>query len=205
MNKEKYKSDLSDIKDIMNRSSRFISLSGLSGIFAGAFALIGLYLAFQNVYADQDYFSYRRADVSSQSLVYLLMIATGTLVASIGTGIYFTTRETKKRNQSIWDSQVKRLLVNLAIPLVTGGILILILLLKGFVGIAAPLALIFYGLALVNASKYTLSEIRSLGLIEIGLGLIGAQFIGYGLLLWGIGFGVMHIVYGMIMHLKYKS
>lgn len=205
MNKEKYISDLKDIKEMMNKSSRFISLSGLSGVFAGLFALLGVYLAYQNVYADQDYFNYRRADISSESLAYLLLIAAFTLAASIGTGIYFTTRETKKRNQSIWDAQVKRLIVNLAIPLITGGLLILILLLKGFIGIAAPLTLIFYGLALVNASKYTLSEIRSLGLIEIGLGLIGAQFIGYGLLLWAIGFGVMHVIYGMIMHVKYKS
>jgi hypothetical protein len=205
MNKEKYISDLSDIKEMMNRSSRFISLSGLSGVFAGAFALIAVFLVYNKVYADQDYSNYTSAGLASESLAYLLIVATVTLLASIGTCVYLTTKETKKRNQSIWDAQVKRLIVNLAIPLITGGLLILILLLKGFIGIAAPLTLIFYGLALVNASKYTLSEIRSLGLIEIGLGLLGVQFIGYGLLFWAVGFGVMHIVYGMMMHVKYKS
>jgi hypothetical protein len=205
MNKEKYISDLSDIKEMMNRSSRFISLSGLSGVFAGAFALIAVFLVYNKVYADQDYSNYISAGLASESLAYLLIVATVTLLASIGTCVYLTTKETKKRNQSIWDAQVKRLIVNLAIPLITGGLIILILLLKGFIGIAAPLTLIFYGLALVNASKYTLSEIRSLGLIEIGLGLLGVQFIGYGLLFWAVGFGVMHIVYGMMMHVKYKS
>jgi hypothetical protein len=205
MNKEKYINDLSDIKEMMNRSSRFISLSGLSGVFAGAFALIAVFLVYNKVYADQDYSNYTSAGLASESLAYLLIVATVTLLASIGTCVYLTTKETKKRNQSIWDAQVKRLIVNLAIPLITGGLLILILLLKGFIGIAAPLTLIFYGLALVNASKYTLSEIRSLGLIEIGLGLLGVQFIGYGLLFWAVGFGVMHIVYGMMMHVKYKS
>jgi hypothetical protein len=205
MNKEKYINDLSDIKEMMNRSSRFISLSGLSGVFAGAFALIAVFLVYNKVYADQDYSNYISAGLASESLAYLLIVATVTLLASIGTCVYLTTKETKKRNQSIWDAQVKRLIVNLAIPLITGGLLILILLLKGFIGIAAPLTLIFYGLALVNASKYTLSEIRSLGLIEIGLGLLGVQFIGYGLLFWAVGFGVMHIVYGMMMHVKYKS
>jgi hypothetical protein len=205
MNKEKYINDLSDIKEMMNRSSRFISLSGLSGVFAGAFALIAVFLVYNKVYADQDYSNYTSAGLASESLAYLLIVATVTLLASIGTCVYLTTKETKKRNQSIWDAQVKRLIVNLAIPLITGGLMILILLLKGFIGIAAPLTLIFYGLALVNASKYTLSEIRSLGLIEIGLGLLGVQFIGYGLLFWAVGFGVMHIVYGMMMHVKYKS
>ena len=75
---------------------------------------------------------------------------------------------------------------------------------KGYIGVVAPLTLIFYGLALVNASKYTLTEIRSLGLIEIILGLIAFQFIGYGLLFWSIGFGLLHILYGLAMHIKYK-
>jgi len=69
----------------------------------------------------------------------------------------------------------------------------------------APLTLIFYGLALVNASKYTLSEIRSFGIAEIVLGLIAMAFIGYGLLFWAIGFGLLHIIYGIIMHVRYGS
>lgn len=205
MNQDKYKQDLQDIKDIMNRSSRFISLSGLSGIFAGLFALGGAYAAYQTVYAGQDYLSYRHAIITRESLMTLLIIALVTLALSIGAGIFFTSRETRKQNEKVWDHQTRRLLINLAIPLVTGGIVCLILLLKGFVGIIAPLTLIFYGLALVNASKYTLNEVRSLGIIEILLGVISLQFIGYGLLAWAVGFGVLHIVYGTMMQLKYKS
>lgn len=203
--KEKYIEDLKEIKDIMNRSSRFISLSGLSGISAGISALLGAYFAYQTVYFEQDYLGYRRAFLTAESLMQLLLIAVGTLVLAIGTGIYFTTRQTKKQNQKVWDIQTRRLLINLAIPLVTGGILCLMLLGKGYIGIVAPLTLVFYGLALVNASKYTLNEIRSLGMLEIVLGLIALQFIGYGLLFWALGFGVLHIVYGVIMQLKYKS
>ena len=203
--KEKYINDLKEIKDIMNRSSRFISLSGLSGVSAGISALIGAYFAYQMVFSDHDYLSHDRIHLTGESLTQLLIIALATLILAIGTGIYFTTRKTKKQNKRIWDHQTKRLLINLAIPLFTGGILCLLLLVKGYVGIVAPLTLIFYGLALVNASKYTLNEIRSLGLIEIFLGLVATHFIGLGLLIWALGFGVMHIVYGMIMELKYKS
>jgi hypothetical protein len=80
----------------------------------------------------------------------------------------------------------------------------MILLLKGYIGIVAPLTLIFYGLALVNASKYTLSEVRWLGLTQILLGLAAAHFIGYGLVFWALGFGLVHILYGLVMHYKYK-
>jgi len=205
MEKDKYIDDIKEIKDIMNRSSRFISLSGLSGISAGIIALVGAYAAYQTVFINQGYLGYEQANITSETLLTLLLIAMGTVVLSIGTVIYFTTKETKKRNQKIWDHQTKRLLINLAIPLITGGILCLMLMFKGYIGLVAPLTLIFYGLALVNASKYTLNEIRSLGILEIGLGLIATHFIGYGLIFWAVGFGILHIIYGVVMHLRYRS
>ncbi len=205
MQKEKYIEDLQDIRQIMQRSSRFISLSGMSGVFAGIFALAGAYGAYSRVYADQGYSTYEKALISAHSLTTLLLIAVTTLILSLGTGIYFTTQRAKKQNQTLWDHQTRRLLINLTIPLATGGIVCLMLLARGYVGILAPLTLVFYGLALVNASKYTLSEVRSLGLVQILLGLLALQFIGYGLLFWVVGFGLVHIVYGILMHKRYES
>ena len=205
MKKQKYIDDLNEIKDIMSRSSKFISLSGLSGVFAGIFALIGAYFAYQMVFIDQDYLGYKRAAATNENLTVILIIALITLVLSLGVGIFLSTRKAKKDNQKLWDLQTKRLLLNLLIPLITGGIFCLILLFNGYVGIIAPLTLIFYGLALVNASKYTLKEVRSLGIAEIILGLIATYFIGFGLLFWSIGFGVLHIIYGIIMKIRYGS
>lgn len=206
MKKQKYIEDLRDIKEIMDRSSsKFISLSGLSGISAGVIALIGAYAAYQTIYANHDLLGYGKAVIPFDGLTSLLIIAIATIVLSIGTGIFFTSREAKKMNQQLWDHQTKRLLINLAIPLLTGGVLCLNLLLRGHVGIIAPLTLIFYGLGLINASKYTLGEIRSLGLVEIILGLIATQFIGFGLLFWSLGFGLLHIVYGVVMQIRHKS
>lgn len=205
MKKEKYLSDLKDIKDIMERSSRFISLSGFAGVFAGTFALGASYLAYITVYANQNYLAYRSAHITIDTITSLLLIAVFTLVLSIGSGIFFTSRRAKKMNQPVWNHQTKRLLINLAIPLLTGGIFSFILLLKGFIGLVAPITLLFYGLALINASKYTLSEIRSLGILQLVLGLISTYYIGYGLLFWAVGFGILHIVYGIVMHLKYEK
>ena len=202
--KEKYIQDLKEIKDIMNRSTRFISLSGLSGVSTGIAALTGAYLAYQTIFRDKDYLVYHAVEINNESIADLLLIATGTLILSIATAIFFTSRKTKKRSQNVWDYQTKRLLINLSIPLITGGLLCLMLLFKGFVGMVPPLTLIFYGLALVNGSKYTLHEIRSLGLIEILLGLIAFHFIDYGLLVWAFGFGVIQIVYGLIIQWKHK-
>ncbi|MCH6199779.1 hypothetical protein MMU07_09315 [Aquiflexum sp. LQ15W] len=205
MEKEKYIQDLRQIKEIMDRSSKFISLSGLSGVAAGIIALAGAWYAYRNIYTESDFYGYQVVTISSESIASIIGLGIVILVLAIGAGVFFTAKKAKKANQKVWNSQAKRLLINLSIPLVTGGLLSLISLSRGFIGIIAPLTLIFYGLALVNASKYTHEEIRSLGIIEIALGLLSAYFIGFGLLFWAIGFGLLHIVYGIIMHYRYGS
>ena len=203
--KDKYIEDLKEIKDMMNRSSRFLSLSGISGISAGIVALAGAYLAHLWVFSKNELLTFGRAEFAPEQFTTLLLLAIATMFVSIGLVIILTTSETKKRGQKIWDQQTKRILINLFIPLVTGGIVSLIFISKGFVGVVLPLTLIFYGLALFNVSKYTLNEIRSLGLIEIALGLVALHFVAWSLWFWAAGFGLFHIVYGIIVKLKYKS
>jgi hypothetical protein len=202
--KKKYLEDLKEIRNIMNQSTRFISLSGLSGVSTGIIGLTGVSIAYWAIFKDQGYLTYQPVDLNSEKLLTLLLIATGTLILSVGSAILFTTQKTKRQNQRIWDHQTKRLLLSLFIPLLTGGLVCLIFLYNGFIGILIPLTLIFYGLALLNSSKYTLPEIKSLGLIEITTGLIAMLFINYGLLFWAFGFGIMQIVYGAIIQIKYK-
>lgn len=205
MNNQKYLDDIKEIKEMMTRSSRFISLSGLSGISAGVVALVGAYFAWDIVYADANYQNFNHNLLNTRELFHLLVIGALTLVLAVGAGIFFTIRKARKNNHDIWDAKTKQLLLNLLIPLASGGIFCLLLLLRGYIGLIAPLTLLFYGLALVNASKYTITEVRSLGIMEITLGLVSTYFIGYGLLFWILGFGVLHIVYGIIMELRYKS
>lgn len=203
MEKEKYIEDLREIKETMNRATRFISLSGLSGVSTGIIAIAGALLLYQVIFKDSNYLAYNAVDISSKNLLYFLLIAGATLVLSIASAILITTRKTKKQNQKAWNTQSKQLLTNLSIPLITGGLLCLMLLLKGFIGLLFPLTLIFYGLSLINGSKYTMPEIRYLGLIEILLGLIAFQFISLGILFWVLGFGIIQIIYGLIVQTKY--
>ena len=202
--KEKYLEDIKEIKEIMNRSTRFISLSGLSGVSTGLIALAGVTAAYLMVFQKQDWLIEQAVSIDATNLFYLLLIAVVTLGLSIGSAIFFTTQKAIKQSQKVWDQQSKRLLVNLSIPLVTGGLLCLLLLFKGFVGFLPALTLVFYGLALINASKYTWPELRNLGLFEIVLGLLAIQFIAYSLLLWALGFGVIQVIYGLIVQKKYK-
>ncbi|MCA6073480.1 hypothetical protein [Fulvivirga sedimenti] len=205
MENSKYAEDLREIREMMSRSSRFISLSGLSGIIAGLLALGGAWLAYLIIYEPISTSDYSRIVLTRQTALELLAIAATVLVLSLLAGIYFTQRAARARNEKIWNVNSRRLLVNLAIPLITGGVVCLIFLFKGMLVVIAPLTLVFYGLALVNGSKYTLDEVRSLGIAEIILGIIALAFPGYGLLFWAVGFGILHILYGLIMKKRYGA
>ncbi len=205
MEANKYLNDISEIKNMMNKSSRFISLSGLSGILAGIYSLIGAFLAYQIIYSKEYSFgTYRNLIVTEDSMIQLFSIAFGVIVFSLITGIILSTKKAKGQGEKIWDASSKRLLINFMIPLATGGIFILFLIEKEIYGYVAPLTLIFYGLACVNASKYTLGDVRYLGVTLLILGLISAYFIGFGLLFWALGFGLCHLFYGSVMYFKYE-
>jgi hypothetical protein len=198
MNKsEAYQKDIESIRHLMERSVKFISLSGLSGILAGVYALAGACAA---------YFLVFHSETTDSEIVYLLMgIALAVLAASLITGFWLSGRKARKSGIKLWDATSRRLTFNLAIPLVTGGLFILILLINGHYGVIAPSFLIFYGLALINASPNLYDEVRYLGYSEVLLGLLCAFLPGYGLIFWAVGFGLFHILYGAVMYKKYDA
>jgi len=198
--------DLASIRSLMERSSKFISLSGLSGVLAGVYALIGAGFAYCIIYHVFDSPVPPRENISFShlsDLIQLFVLALIVLIASVTTGVILSMRKAKRKGQPFWGKTSKALLFNMVIPLLTGGLLIVIFILRGYYGIIGPSSLIFYGLALIGASNYTFTDVKYLGLSEIVLGLVAALLPGYGLLFWAIGFGVLHIVYGSIMYFKY--
>lgn len=200
MSEQDYLKDIGEIKDLMNRSSRFISLSGLSGIFAGLYAIIGAAVAYFFFLPEGDF-----VVLDSWNFNMLVALLIGVAVLSVITAYLLTTRKARKDNVPVWDATTRRLLINFLVPLLTGGIYILIKLNSQHYGLTASLMLIFYGLALVNASKYTVGNIKYLGYTEIVIGLFAAALPGYGFWFWVVGFGLMHIVYGSIMYNKEKK
>lgn len=200
--------DLQHIKRMMERSSRFISLSGLSGIAAGLCALAGALVAGKKIQC------WVKGDCTIDGLIDrggiqllndLLWIATITFISAFISAFFFTWLRSKKNNIPMWGAATIRLFWNMAIPLTVGGIFIIRMMQLGEYELVAPGCLIFYGLALMNASKYTLGEIRYLGFGQMALGIMNLWSIGYGLYFWAMGFGVLHIIYGVWMWYKYEK
>jgi hypothetical protein len=202
---------IKDIRSLMERSSRFISLSGLSGVFSGLFALVGAAAAYWRVNiapwairdAHTQFGTGRIVKVDMDVAMFLGIDALLVLVLSIGTAWFFSRKKAKKKNLPFWNQHSKHLLFNLSTPLVAGGLFCVILFYHGLIWLIGPVTLIFYGLALLNAGKFTLEEISYLGLSEIIVGLLSLFFLGYGLIFWAIGFGLLHIVYGILMYWRH--
>jgi hypothetical protein len=202
-----YIRDIAEIRAMMERSSKFLSLSGWAGVMAGLYALTGAGIAYYAFHFNpkevQNDELHNRA--SATALVQVCSLAAAVLILSVGTAIFLSYRKANKRGEKIWNATARQLVISMAVPLVTGGVLIGISIAHGLIGLVAPFTLLFYGLALFNAGRFTYEEVRVLGLIQILLGLIGAGFIEFGLLLWALGFGIFHLIYGIYIHYKYEK
>lgn len=200
--------DLKEIRQMMERSTKFLSLSGFSGISAGIIALIAAFIAWKTqperiseVIYDQGTFKPLFDAAYIWSLVYLGL---GTIVSALAAGFFFTWRKGKKKQITLWNVTSRRLLVSLCIPMLAGGFVILSLLLNKVYWIIPELTLVFYGITLIHAAQHTYRDVFYLGISILGIGIIALFVSGYSLLFWAFGFGVLHIVYGISMHLKYE-
>ena len=201
--------DLKTIKSIMEQSSRFLSLSGLSGISAGLFAIAGSIAAKMIIKGPViNAWGYSKAISQTESqgntIALLLLTAGVVLVLAVSSVLFFSYRKARRSGHKIWTPVSKRLLINLAIPLAAGGLFILLTLGQLNGSVIAASTLIFYGLALVNAGKFTFGEIYWLGIMEIVTGLLCLAIPGYAFVFWVFGFGILHMGYGTFMYFKYR-
>jgi hypothetical protein len=198
---EKELEDIKAIRQMMEKSSKFLSLSGLSGILAGITAIAGAAFAYFYLLRNPSDTAYNPL----HQTIILVTDAALVLILSLGFALFFSMKKARKNSQKFFSKITYKTLYHLALPLITGGIFSLIFLLRGEVEMIASATLVFYGLALVNVSKFTYPEVHYLGITEIVLGIIAAIFFKGGIFFWAIGFGLCHIVYGLIMHIKYDA
>ena len=205
-NKHTYIRDIAEVRAMMERSSKFLSLSGLAGVLAGIYALLGVYIA-GNILGFDPVAVYPVADSGRgipSGLMAPIGLGCGILIFAVGTAAVLSARKAGKNKEKLWNPVTRRLLIHMLVPLASGGILILLFAARGMGDVLIPFTLIFYGLALYNSGRFTYGEISSLGLIQLILGLLAVWQPLYGLTFWALGFGVAHILYGMYMHYRYE-
>jgi hypothetical protein len=202
--------DIKVIKKIMEESSRFLSLSGLSGIVAGLLAIAGAVVAnliIAGTPAAEEWYSVPLAadPAGYRSVILLFADMAAVLVLSLAAAAIFSSRKARKSGQNAWTSVTRRMLASLLLPLITGGLFILITLSRVPGNVTVASTLIFYGLAVISAGKFTFGEIHWLGVLEVLTGLVCLLLPQWSVFIWAFGFGVIHIGYGLFMHLRYKG
>ncbi len=206
---DQHLNDLQEIRKMMEKSSRFLSLSGLSGVAAGLIALLAGWVVFQHhlvLFGSGSYVKDGLSTPEKEQLYINFLVKTGliTLVAAITAILIFTWYKAKGTQQKLWVPITRKMLISLLIPLITGGLVILYMFQTNQLLYIPELTLIFYGLALVNASHYTYGDVFYLGICQIILGVVALFYNGHSLEFWMLGFGLLHIVYGISMHIKYE-
>jgi len=200
--------DIKAIRQMMEDSSKFLSLSGLSGVAAGITAILGAVIAYYFVldkgtiiYDDQMVDLYSNNTLSIR--LGLLSTAVTVFIVAVTLAWWLSYRKAQKAKVSFWTHTAKKVMWSMISILSIGGLFSLILVYQENIRLVASVMLIFYGIALLMASRYTHRDIQYLGYTEIILGLAAGLFLNFGLLFWTLGFGVFHIVYGIVMYLKY--
>ena len=189
-------STLNDIKDMMERSSKFKAISGLSIIIVGILAsLVSAYIYF--FLGDYSINTPAKWRLTAWIAIAFLVVAFSTVFVMA----YLKARRNHLRFN--FDTTLRRLLLNFFIPLGAGGLLCIALLMQQHYGLVSSITLVFYGLALINCSHFSYPALRYLGYAELALGLVDCFLVNYALLTWFIGFGVFHIVFGIIFIVKY--
>lgn len=197
--------ELAEIKAMMERSTRFLSLSGLSGVLAGIYALIGAGMVAYWLYgAETSLFEGLEILSTREILNRTLVTATIVLALALVTAYILSQKKSQKSASKFWTASSRRFLSTLFIPVISGGLFSFALLHEGFFHLIPAATLVFYGLGLINASQFTLNEIKNLGYGQLILGLIAAFHPAWGLICWALGFGVLHVIYGSMMYYKYE-
>lgn len=199
---ENYLSELKEIRQMMEQSSRFLTLSGLAGVLIGLYALIGSFIMYQVLSEKaESVFSVSLGSLNRSLTVQIFSII---LVLSLITIFYLTAKRVRRSGKKFWNPGTRLMVISLVIPLLTGGILIIVFVTQSMLHLLPALSLVFYGLALVNAAKFTRHEIFYMGLLQISLGIFASIVPNLGLLFWAFGFGLLHVIYGTVMYIRYE-
>jgi hypothetical protein len=201
--------ELREIRSIMDRSSKFVSLSGMSGVWAGLTACAGAFVAY--LWLRRPEFSYigqptvAAPENFDNFTIKLMFLGLAVFTVAFSGAFYFTYKKARRHSHTLLTNASKQLLLHLFYPLFAGGVFCVSFIYNGCGMFVGPACLTFYGLALISASRHTLSDIRYLGMLEVALGCCSLFLPGFGLYFWAFGFGVLHILYGAMMWNKYDK
>lgn len=175
--------NLQFIRETMERSSVFTSVPGYGGMLMGATAIGAAFIAQQQIYIRQ------------WLLVWLV-----DAVLAFFIGLLAMWQKSKIANTSLVSAPARKFALSFAPPLVAGVIVTVLLYVNGLIGSLPTVWLTLYGAAVVCGGANSVRVVPVAGWCFIALGAISLVLpAAYGNLLMGIGFGILHLIFGFII------
>ncbi|MGI8812116.1 MAG: hypothetical protein ACR2IH_06260 [Pyrinomonadaceae bacterium] len=179
--------NLKFIRETMERSTHFTAVPGYGGILMGVTAIVAAYVA------------HLQPLMSGWLTVWLTEAG---LAAAIG--LLAMWQKSKIAGESAFSVPAKKFAFGFAAPLVCGIVITLGLGRLGYFEIMPAVWMLLYGAAVVTGGAFSVRVVPVMGWLFIAAGAV--QFMlpsGYGNIMMGASFGLMHIIFGGIIAKRY--
>jgi len=189
----------------MERHSSFFSLSGFTGILIGIVGCIAIFLVDTMTHG----YGINFDGFSQLPILFLeigiMVIGILTIVLSLFILWKRGRNKAKKNKQGLWNAFAKKQRINLLLLLLVFLVILILIGSKGYYRLITPLLLSFYGLLLLNLSRFQSKSLLFLGLATLILGIVSYVSYTDKIFLLALGVGIFPIIYGLLTFNKSKK
>jgi hypothetical protein len=180
--------NLEFIRDTMERSTHFTAVPGYGGMLIGFTAIGAAYIA------------HTQAPLIRDWVIVWLVEA----VLAFCIGLFAMWQKSKLAGTTLNSVPAKKMILSFVPPMICGVIITLGLWRYGDFVSMIPVWLLLYGAAVVTGGSYSVRAVPIMGWCFIALGAI-AFFLpaNTGNLMMTLGFGLLHMVFGLVIARKY--
>lgn len=195
MGYEDLERDLNFIKKTMEASTRYRNIPTCGYVAAGALGALGTLATYLLIGAEK---TLELARLNQNDIVNLALLWSGVFVLTIFGLVVLSVRRAKQRGISAWNSLAARMFLSQVPLIIVAGLLTVGLTQHGCYSLVPAVWLTCYGLISYSFSYFTDFGHKVLGAVFIALG-AAACFAPdfYQPILLGLGFGGVHLVYGL--------
>jgi hypothetical protein len=175
------------IRETMERSQSFTAVSGVGGVLMGLIALGATFLA-----------------VRSETTEAWVTVWMSAAVLSLGIALVAMTMKARAAGGSLLVGAGRKFAWNLTPPLLVGGLLTVAMTQMGAATLLPGVWLLLYGTGVVTGGAFSVRVVPLMGLAFM---LVGAAALfapaAWGNLFMAGGFGLLHIVFGIVIWRKH--
>lgn len=176
------------IRDAMERAGSFTSIPGWGGFIIGLTALGAAYVGAGRVTEPRAWLN-----------IWLIEAGVASVIGAVTIWLKWRRAATP-----FMSGAAKRFFISYFAPMIAGAILTATIAHRGAFDVLPSLWLLLYGTAFVSSGAFSIRVIPVMGLCYMALGVFAAMVrLPVGNIILGAGFGLLHVVFGLIIARRY--